>query len=181
MRILIVFLLIFISVKSISQENNRFYASYEDYLGGKYIEGWKIVELSWMSNFGGKESLKVIHNGIEDRKKLADLPSELYTFDNILNRTFEGDCHIVLLIGPICVYAWIGDNRGVYYSTGIKGEMKRFTQKYLEQLLKEHGLLDQYKADNIKREFRDTPSSYYTKVVERNLKYVRKINEELSR
>jgi hypothetical protein len=179
MKKLFIIFLFFFSFDSIGQENNRFYASYEDYLAGKYIQGWELTYNSWLQDFGGKESFKVIHNGSTDRKKLGDLPSELYTYDNILHRTFGGDCYTVLLVGPICLYTTIGTSVE-YYSTGIAGQIKKITRKYFEQLLKEHDLLDQYKGENVKREFKDTPGSYETKLIEKDIKYLKIINQNLS-
>jgi hypothetical protein len=171
---------VFICIASFGQTNNRFFASYEDYKNDKFIGGYEIVDYSWVANFAGKESLKIITGGKTDRKKLAELPSELYTYDNKLNRTFGGDCHIVLHTGTICLYAWIGDNRGEYYSEGITGELKTFTQKYLDKLLSDHGLLESYKEDKLKRERRDTPSSYFRKTVEKDIKYLKLMEPQKS-
>lgn len=180
MKKLLIICLFFFSFDSIGQEDNRFYASYEDYLAGKYIQGWELVYNSWLQDFGGKESIKVIHNGSTDRSKLGDLPSELYKFENVLHRTFKGECYTVYLVGPICLYTTIG-TFVEYYSSGIAGEIKKVTKKYFEQLLKEHNLLDQYKAENIKREFKDTPYSYDTKFIEKDIKYLKIINQNLNK
>jgi hypothetical protein len=180
MKKLLIIFLFFLSFDSIGQENNRFYASYEDYLAGKYIPDWKLADNSWIQDFGGKESFKVIHNGSTDRKKLGDLPSELYTHDNILHRTFNKECYTVYLVGPICLYTPIG-TFVEYYSSGIAGQMKKVTKKYFEQLLKEHDLLNQYKGENVKREFKDTPGSYDTKIMEKDIKYLKIINQNLNK
>jgi hypothetical protein len=160
-----------------SQLNNRFYSSYENYTVGKYIEGYELVDYSWSRSFGAKESIKINKDGKTERVKLTEIPSELLSYERKLMRVFNAECQIVLHIGPLCLYTWIGDNSGLYYSETITGEMKRLTDKYFEGLLKEKGLLESYKDDKPKRERWDNPSSYLTKMANRVIKYLEIMEE----
>jgi hypothetical protein len=173
-------LAIFFAISSQAQTNNRFFASYEDFLANKYIGGYEIEDYSWTRSFGGSESFKIKYNGSSDRKKVSELPA-LLTYKNTLHRSYDGDCYMVLYPGKTALYAWIGDNSGIYTSDGITGAVKRFSQKDFEKRLKDQDLLKQYKDDQPKRQMRDTPSSYYTRVIERDIKYLKILDEGLSR
>ncbi|MEM0576887.1 hypothetical protein WFZ86_10290 [Flavobacterium sp. N6] len=43
--------------------------------------------------------------------------------------------------------------------------------------LKEKGLLEAYKNDKPKREFKDSVNDYFNKLLNRNVKYVKLLNE----
>lgn len=174
---LFIILAILFASSSRAQTNNRFFASYEDYLADKFIEGYEIESYSWTRSFGGSESFKIKHNDVSERKKMTELPSQYLTYAYTLHRTWDGDCYMVLYPGKSALYAWIGDNTGIYTSDGITGAIKKFSQKDFEKRLEDRGLLKQYKDDKPKRQARDTPSSYYTKVIDRDIRYLRMLDE----
>ena|SRR5687768_3621466 len=175
----IILLTLLFSFSTPPQTNNRFFASYEDWLSDKFIEGYEIENYSWSRGVGGKETFKIKTNGgSSERKKVSELPSQYFTYNRQLHRSWDGDCYLVLYPGKTALYAWIGDHSGIYTSDGITGAVSRFSQKDFEKRLKDAGLLDQYKDDKPKRQMRDTPSDYYTKVINRDIKYLKMLDGE---
>lgn len=167
-----------------SQQNNRLYATIEDYKNNKPIEGYELVENSWdcRTNF---ETFKVLRNGVVQKMKLTELPSELYTYDSTLIRTFAKACATVLVEGTICVYLYKCTGYDLWISEGITGgftPLYKFKYKGLkfEELLKQYNLFDSYKKELPKREFRDNPSSYKTKLAKRDIYYIKLLNEKLA-
>lgn len=69
-----------------------------------------------------------------------------------------------------------------YYSLTNKGELKDWSNKDFEKLLEENGLMEQYKKEGKpKREMRDTVDAYKSKVMNKKIKYIRLLNEKMSK
>jgi hypothetical protein len=184
-KILFSVLTIFISTITVGQSGFKFYATIDDYKNNNPISGYEIVKNSWAAILG-KETFKIIQDGVQVRKNLSELPSELYTYAPLndrnkvmLMRTFEKDSHVVLAEGAFCYYTWIGDNRGLYYSETITGKLKRFSEKAFKPYLVKYDLWESYENDKPKREPKEYIDSYFTRLVERDIKYVNLLNEKM--
>ncbi|MNJ82702.1 hypothetical protein D3C87_01060 [compost metagenome] len=156
----------------------RFYNSIEDYLDGKYIDGYLIIG----SPLGGSSSLKLKYldqSGSEVEKKVADLPGKIFTFGGALYRIVGKTVYIVLSQGKLNYYADYLYNNIQYYSEGWDGEMKKFSNGWFEKTLSEHSLLESYKADKPKMERGIQPNERFNDLVSWNVKYFNLLNEKL--
>lgn len=167
---------ILISSLIFGQSNNKFYASLENFINEKPIDGYEIIEGSYGMTLGLK-SFKIKTGSETKRTKLSNLPSELYTYQGNLMRTYKGTCYLVLVAGPICYYAEHHNNGYQLYSETMSGNLNKFSQKIIEKYLKQYNLLESYEKEKPKREFKDSSNDYFNKVVARNIKYFHLINE----
>ncbi len=175
-----------------TSEQGRFYNSYEDYLKNKPANDIRIKRGSHVWGTLGGEALRIIDkNGEVDRRSLSKLPTSLFTYGGdgsggvSLHRENNGYLYYIMRVGNICLYSHI-ENTGnggtkdvLYYSEGgINADIDKFKEKFLEDKLEATGLLESYKKDAPKREFKDDKSDYYTKEVERYLKYIDILNKK---
>lgn len=174
--------------------DSRFFASYQDYKDNKPMHDYKINEVS-------AGNVEVIKDGKKERIKTAKLPSIWFTNVNgMLMRVFDGDIYYVIVDGKICHYVKRNEGQvgysgpgtlivtryspddklpGDYYSETINGEIKKLKGKDLDKLLEQYGLKEQYDADKIKREARDSVDGYNSKGITKTAKYVKLINEKI--
>ena len=181
---ILVMLLLLLSAFAFGQENNKFYATIEDYKNNKPISGYELVSNSYIG-YKIVESFKVSNAGEIKKMKLSQLPSELYTYDSQLCRTYDKACAIVVVEGPLCCYIYKGTRQHLWTSETISGkfvndidDLKYQGTKYRE-LLSKYNLLQNYNDDNPSRKFKDSPSSYATKLAERDIKYIQLLNEKI--
>ncbi len=177
-------LFIVFSIVTFGQTENRFYKTLEDYINDKPIAGFEIVSNSYnyVAVVGiSTESFKVLKNGQKEKMELSKLPSELYTYGRSLSRTYDGSTYIVLAVGHYCYYIQQHDNSIKKYSESIKGDLKKFKEGWLEDELEKNGLLEDYKKDKPHRETHETESTWLTKIVSRDVKYINLLNEKLKK
>ncbi len=156
----------------------RFYHSIEDYLNGKFIDGYLITGRP----LGGSFSLKlkcVDPSGNEVEKKIADLPAKIFTFGGALYRVVDKTVYMVLAQGKYNYYADYLYNNIQYYSEDWDGAMKKFNHGWFEKLLAEHGLLESYKNDKPKMQRGTDPNERFNEIVGWNITYFNLLNEKL--
>jgi hypothetical protein len=169
---------VFTTLLVVGQANNKFYASIEDYKNNKPISGYDIQESSWLEVLG-KESIKVTTASGTEKMSMSKLPSELYTYRDMLIRAYKGKSYIVLVEGPLCYYASYSTNAIQFYSETIAGDLKDFSEKVFKKILDQHGMKTAYEKDKPKREMKDSVDDYFNKTVNRNIKYFKLLNEKL--
>lgn len=204
-KVLLTLTLSVVSLFSFAQATNKFYNSVEDYQNKKPLDGYEIQANSWRMVMGS-ESFEVKENGTSDRKKLSKLPADLFTYGGSLMRRYDGHCYYVLIAGPVCYYILkneaevygngsqffvshipnidangrdIGGTPSDYYSETITGEINKLKSKVLEKYLTQYALLESYEKDKPKREAKDSKDAYFTKEVNRVVKYLLLINEKM--
>jgi hypothetical protein len=162
-------------------EQGRFYKSIEDFQNNKPIEGYKIKNGS-LDN----KSISVVDDmGNIKKLKEESYPSTLmsYRTDQYsafqLLKLFDGKSYAVLASGKLCFYALYSDNNFLFYSEGINGELKKYKEKFLEEYLEKYNLLDDYKKDKPKREFKDNVNDYFNKEIRRIIKYINLISQKM--
>ncbi len=179
LRIAFLSLIAFFCMEGIyAQTENLFYASVEDYKNEKPIEGYSIVDNSYSSVFGSAW-MKIIKDGVEEKKKIKDLPSIYFTYNKWFIRVCDNTLYIVLVEGPLCYYAKYFYNSDQYFSETITGELNGFSERALTKYLKQYNLLDSFEKDNPKRKFKDNVNDYFNKRVEWYKKYFVLLNEKM--
>jgi hypothetical protein len=169
---------LFLSINTIAQESkNYFYKTLEDFQTDHPMPGYEIEAGSWHMLLG-KESANVVSSSGSDKTPVSKFPSDLFTYGEFFMRGAENKVWIVLAVGKYCYYAQKSDNTKQAYSETLHGEMETFRSSKFEKLLEEHGLLDQYKDDKIKREKTDSSNDIFNKNVQRNIKYFNMMNEK---
>lgn len=162
----------------------RCYTSLQDLVDNKPIPG--IRTKAGSMEIGVLNALKVIDDdGNIKRVKMKDLPGAVFTYtpgtasEPWVMRTVGNTVYIVLAVGEISHYVMYGDQSKRFWANGWNGELERFKEKDLEELLKKHGLFDDYLKEKPKREFKDTVNDYYNKEVFWQNKYIIKLNERM--
>lgn len=195
----------FATLLTFGQENNKFYASIDDYNNNKPISGYDIV-----SSISGSENFKVKTNGGEAEKmKVSKFPSDFFTYDGVLLRRFDGNSYYVLVNGSLCYYLmkneadvfkakvkgevryivnrventdaqgnYISKTPSDYYSEKLTGEISKLKEKVLEKYLTQYALLDSYEKEKPKREAKDNVNGYHSKEVAHKVKFINTINEK---
>jgi|GEM_PF-4250868 len=185
---LLIFLFSVLTINLFSQESDsnesapriedcRFYKSLQDYQDGNYIEGLKILSM-----MGGSFSLKVTYldqSGEEVKKKVAELPSDLFTYKGMLIRVFDYTPYYVLATGKLSYYSEFLYNNFTYYSEGWDSDPNKFTNRWFEKKLSDYGLLDSYKKNMPKRADVETQNDFFNLVIAYNIQYFNKLNEKL--
>jgi len=170
--------LLLLSCAAFSQTNLKFYKTIEDYAKDNSIPGYDIVPNSNWENSWTGEKMYVLVSGKEEKMKPVEFPGDFYT-DNKghLWRRYKNETFVLLVFGDYCYYmSTLGFDPVRHYSETISGPIKKFNEGVFEKKLKEKSLFEAYKKDKPKREFRDSPSSYFTKIVERDIKYAKLLN-----
>jgi len=178
----------------------HFYKTAADYYADKPLENvdWRPYSYTMLA---GTEKLEVINNGKTDKVKFAELPADWVTDESgVLMRRYNGKLYSVVVDGPLSYYVqfkngdaykanngqWIfglssEDKFFDFYSETLNGEIKKMDDKVLEKYLETYNLSQQYKADKPKREMKDTVNGYKSKQVNRDVKYIGLINEQLAK
>jgi hypothetical protein len=172
-----------------------FYESINDYNSNKAVDG---LELKLYSYKGGN-NIVVFRNGVEEKAKISELAQYFICNEQgMLMRIVENDLFIIVARGVLCYYVQYGYGRatklsdGSYYfspnaddkffdkcSDGIEGEIKDFKDSKLIDLLKANDLYEEYEADKIKREMKDSVWGYRNKVLSKRVKFIKLLNKKL--
>lgn len=186
---------------AIDKRAGKFFKTYEDYLKDKPVDG---VSLSSMSEYGW--TLEVTENGKTEKIKDSKTPYPWFcNQQGMLMRVYDEKIYYVLIEGPLCHYAkcreaWAGHTVYTktntlhtelaflpsgnepfkeYYSETINGEIKLFKDKLFDELLEKYGLKDQFEADKLVREKKDSVLDYKNKEWNKRVKYKKLINEKM--
>lgn len=201
-------LLILFALKSISQNSfgdrrALFFNSYEDYQQNKSVDGVKLKE---MSQYGS--TVKIEKDGKTEEYKDSKIP---YTWfcnnQGMLMRVFNGKVYYVIIEGAVTYYvksieAWTGYTYNTstnemrteimfipnpneifkeYYSVTPTSEILVFKDKMFNEYLEKYGLKEQFEADKVKREMKDTVLDYKNKEWQKRVKYKKLINEKIKK
>lgn len=180
---------------------NKFFTSYNDYVNDKSIEG---IKLKSLGHYG--TTIELEKNGVIEKIKESKNPYTWFCNEQgILMRVFDGNLYYVIIDGPICYYvkkeqAWAGFNVNVtlnkvedeiyvmptgnepykeYYSETINGEIKVFKNSMFDEYLEKYGLKEQYEAEKLKREVKDSVLDYKNKEWRKKNRYKKLINEKM--
>lgn len=166
--------------------HGRFYKNFDDYLNDKPIKGVRIKNGSWSySAFGGTDYKLIDDEGNLKKEDTKDLPSELFTYkrenysDPFLMRIIDKKPYIVLCVGKLNYYALYLEQQDQFYAEGWNGELNKFKEKAFEEYLEQYNLLEDYKKDKPKREFKDDVNGYFNKIVAWRIKYFKKLNDKM--
>jgi len=163
----------------------KFYNSLEDFANNKPMGDLRIENASYDRAFG--ESYKIMDkNGDVKKVKISDFPTALYTYNgDELYRAFKKEAYRFLAVGNVCLYAHLEtvgngyDKDKLYWSQGgINGEIDKFKEGGLEELLEKANLLEAYNKDKPKREAKDDVNDFYNKEVSRYIKYINILNKK---
>lgn len=163
--------------------HGRFYKSLEDYINDKPIPGVRIKNgsFSWTA-FGGADFKLIDDEGNIKKEDSKDLPSEIFTYkrdnfsDPYIMRVMDKKPYIILTAGYYCYYALYLEQQNRYMAEGFDGELNKFKEGRFEDLLEANGLLEDYKKDKPKREFKDDVNSYFNKTIYWQMTYFDKLN-----
>jgi len=172
------------------------YKTSEDYYNNKPIpdSDW----LPWKSS----SRINTIKNGKIEEKKISEIGVDWFSDANgILMRRVEKTLYRVIVDGPVCYFVEFGNGEALknpdgtfdfatsmfsgkyfeYYSMTLNGEIESWSDKILEKYLKEYGWLEQYKAEKIPREMKDSVWDVESRKINKKLKYLKMVNEKLAK
>lgn len=163
--------------------HGRFYKSLEDFINDKPIPGVRIKNgsFSWTA-FGGADFKLIDDQGNIKKEDSKDLPSDIFTYkrdnfsDPYIMRVIDKKPYIILAAGYYCYYSLYLEQQNRFMAEGFDGELKKFKEGRFEELLEKYGLLDDYKKDKPKREFKDDVNSYFNKTIYWQINYFNKLN-----
>jgi hypothetical protein len=195
--LLLMILFLAFTKTSVSQSKNHkddydqriyghFYKTLQDYKDNKHIRGIEIQfgSYEWLMIVGTKFKIKDTAGYIR-KVNAKDLPSDLFTYSNnedddpFLLRVMDKDPYIVLAAGELNFYSLFQAQNELYFSEGWSGELKKFKEKVFKEYLEKFGLLESYKKDKPKRQFRDSGNSYFNKIVIWQTHYFNLLNEKM--
>ena len=167
--------------------HGRFYRTFDDYVNDKPIKGVRIKNGSFgWKVFGGGAEYKLIDDaGNLKKENSKDLPSDIFTYkkDNAsepyLMRIIDKSPYIVLVAGKLNYYSLYLEQQQRFYSEGWNGELQKFKEGDLKEYLEKYDLLEDYKKDKPKREFKDDVNGYFNKTVNWQIKYFNLLNEKM--
>jgi len=166
--------------------HGNFYKSLEDYLNNKPVAGTRMKNgsFSW-TMIGGTDYKLIDDDGNIKKEDAKNLPAELFTYkrDNystpMLIRLIEDKPYIVLVAGKLCYYSLYLEQGSRFYAEGWDGKLKKFKEDEFEAYLAKYNLLEDYKKDRPKREFKDDVNGYFNKVISWEIKYFNLLNEKM--
>jgi hypothetical protein len=160
--------------------DGRFYKSLQDYVDSKPMKGVRIKygSFSW-SAFGGTKFKLIDDNGNVTKEDAKDLPSEIFTYNDYLIHLIDKTPYIVLSVGKLCYYSEYAEQQKRYMSEGWDGKLEKFKEGKLEDYLEKYGLLEAYKRDKPKREFKDDVNGYFNKVIRWQIDYFNILNKKM--
>lgn len=166
--------------------HGRFYKNLNDYINDKPIQGVRIKNgsFSWTA-FGGADFKLIDDAGNITKEDSKDLPSEIFTYkkdnfsDPYIMRIMDKKPYIVLAAGKLNYYSLYLEQQARYYSEGWDGKLEKFKENDLEDYLKKYNLLEDYKNDKPKREFKDDVNGYFNKTINWQIKYFNLLNKKM--
>jgi len=166
--------------------HGRFYKNLDDYVNDKPIQGVRIKNgsFSW-TTFGGADFKLIDDAGNIKKEDSKDLPSDIFTYksdnfsDPYIIRIMDKKPYIVLVAGKLNYYSLYLEQQNRYYSEGWDGKLNKFKENDLEEYLEKYNLLEDYKKDKPKREFKDNVNSYFNKTINWQIKYFNLLNKKM--
>lgn len=166
--------------------HGRFYKTLEDYINDKPIQGVRIKNgsFSWTA-FSGADFKLIDDAGNIKKEDSKDLPSEIFTYkrdnfsDPYIMRIIDKKPYIILAAGYYCYYSLYIEQQNRYMAEGFDGELKKFKEGRFEELLEKYNLLEDYKKDKPKREFKDDVNGYFNKIINWQIKYFNLLNKKM--
>jgi hypothetical protein len=166
--------------------HGHFYKTLEDYVNDKPIPSVRIKNGSFSWNVIRGTDFKLIDDdGNLKKESTKDLPSDIFTYkrdnfsDFFVMRLIDKKPYIILVAGKLSFYSLYEDNAKLYYTEGWDGKLESFREKDLEGYLEKYGLLEEYKKDKPKREFKDDVNGYFNKTVAWRMKYFELLNKKM--
>lgn len=181
-------------VVTIGKYANKFFKSYEDYVAGTPIDGVKLKELK-------ESSFKYTENGTDQKVKASKSPYAWFcNEDGILMRIFDGDIYYMLVDGPISFYIKVSDGKvwkpdccdyniggnlsnsypPEYCSLTPNGPIEKLKENFLDEYLTKYNLKTAYDKDpKYKREARDCVMCWQVKKSNKQIKYIKLLNEKM--
>lgn len=177
---------------NVTSENDRdpnshgqFYESLDDYIKDNPIPGIRIKNGSFSSSFVGKINFRLLDDAGNVKKESAkDLPTEIFTYKRNDNaapfaiRMIDKEPYIILSAGKYNFYSLYSDQGKLYMAEGWNGKLKKFNRKDLEKALDQYKLLNDFKNDKPKREFKDNVNEYFNKEIDWYTKYFNLLNQK---
>lgn len=168
------------------KSHGRFYKTLQDYVDEKPMAGVRIKNGSFhWSLITGTDFKLIDDEGNLTREGTKDMPSDLFTYkrDNYsapyIIRLIDKKPYIVLAAGKLNYYSLYQEQQQRYYMEGWDGKLKKFKEKDLEEFLEKYGLLENYKKDKPKREFKDDVNGYFNKIIAWQIDYFNKLNKKM--
>ena len=166
--------------------HGRFYKTLDDYVNNKPMPSVRIKNgsFSWTA-FGGADFKLIDDAGNLTKEDSKDLPSEIFTYkrdnfsDPYILRIMDKKPYIVLAAGKLNYYSMYQEQQKCYYSEGWDGIVKKFKQSDLEEYLEKYNLLEDFKKDKPKREFKDDVNGYFNKTINWQIKYFNLLNTKM--
>jgi hypothetical protein len=166
--------------------HGRFYKTLDDYVNDKPMPGVRIKNgsFSWTA-FGGADFKLIDDAGNVTKEDSKDLPSEIFTYkrdnfsDPYILRIMDKKPYIILAAGYYCYYSLYLEQQNRYMGEGFDGELKKFKEGRFEELLEKYNLLEDYKKDKPKREFKDDVNGYFNKTINWQIKYFNLLNKKM--
>lgn len=166
--------------------HGRFYKNLEDYINDKPMQGVRIKNgsFSW-TTFGGADFKLIDDAGNIKKEDSKDLPSDIFTYksdnfsDPYIMRIIDKKPYIILAAGYYCYYSLYLEQQIRYMAEGFDGELKKFKEGRFEEILEKYNLLEDYKKDKPKREFKDNVNSYFNKTINWQIKYFNLLNKKM--
>ncbi len=158
--------------------HGRFYKSYQDYLDSKPIKGVRLMDGSMSSTLFSGSKVKLIDDNGNVTKE-GTVPSDIFTYNGYLIRVIDKTPYIVLVVGKLCYYSEYAEQQKRYYAEGWDGKLEFFKEGKFEDYLEKYGLLEAYKKDRPKREFKDDVNGYFNKVLNWQIDYFRILNKKM--
>ncbi|MBL7882881.1 MAG: hypothetical protein JNL69_02350 [Bacteroidia bacterium] len=166
--------------------HGNLYASLQDYIDNKPIKGVRVKNgsFSW-SMLKGTDYKLIDDDGNIKKEDAKNFPAELFTYkrDNfsepMLMRLIDGKPYIILSAGKLNYYSLYEDQVQRFYAEGWNGKLKKFKESEFEKYLAKYSLLENYKKDKPKREFKDDVNGYFNKIVFWQIKYFNLLNSKM--
>lgn len=160
--------------------HGRFYKSLQDYVDGKPMKGVRIKDGSFnYTAFTGTKFKLIDDEGNITKEDAKDMPSDIFTYNGYLMRVIDKTPYIVLAAGKLSYYSEYAEQQKRYYTDGWDGKLEKFKENDFEDYLKKYGLLEDYKRDRPKREFKDDVNGYFNKMVRWQIDYFNKLNKKM--
>ncbi len=162
------------SENAAQSSGDHFYKTLQDYIDDKPIKGVRI------KTFRGSLKFELIDDaGNVSKADSKKLPSQIFVYNSYLMRIIDNTPYIVLAAGAYNHYADYNLQSSRFYSEGWNGELEKFKEGKFEDILEQYGLLESYKKDKPKREFKDDVNGYFNKVVAWQNNYFVKLNQKI--
>lgn len=176
------------SLENVTNQTSHgsFYKSIQDLIDDNPIPGVRIKNGSFSWSLVTGADFKLIDDaGNLKREDSKDLPSTIFTYkrhDNsspFVLRIIDKKPYIILSAGSINYYALYQDQERRYIAEGWNGDLKKFSGRAFEKYLEKEGLLEAYRNDKPKREFKDSVNDFFNKEINWQIKYFNLLNEKL--